>query len=57
MIRRGLMVSALALLLTGCTTQVEKAPASLPIPYAWRNSVGPSAAPEAEWWRAFHDAR
>ncbi|WP_390967179.1 efflux transporter outer membrane subunit [Pantoea agglomerans] len=55
MMRRGLMVSALALLLTGCATQVEKAPASLPIPDAWRNSVGPSAAPEAEWWRAFHD--
>ena len=55
MIRRGLLISALTLALTGCATQVEKAPASLPIPEAWRNSVGPAAAPEAEWWRAFHD--
>ncbi len=56
MMRRGLLVSALMLALTGCATQVEKAPSSLPIPAAWRNSVGPAAAPEAEWWRAFHDA-
>lgn len=56
MMRRGILVSALMLALTGCATQVEKAPSSLPIPAAWRNSVGPAAAPEAEWWRAFHDA-
>ncbi|WP_409522211.1 efflux transporter outer membrane subunit [Pantoea sp.] len=55
MMRHGLLVSALTLALTGCATQVEKAPASLPIPEAWRTSVGPTAAPEAEWWRAFHD--
>ncbi|MDE8555453.1 efflux transporter outer membrane subunit [Pantoea vagans] len=53
--RVRLLIGVMALLLTGCTTQVEKAPASLPIPDAWRNNVGPSAAPEAAWWRAFHD--
>ncbi|MGK3140927.1 efflux transporter outer membrane subunit [Pantoea sp. C2G6] len=53
--RRGLLVTALLLTLTGCATQVEKAPASLPIPGAWRGTVGPAAPPEAEWWRAFHD--
>ncbi|WP_336748084.1 efflux transporter outer membrane subunit [Pantoea vagans] len=53
--RVRLLIGVMALLLTGCATQVEKAPASLPIPDAWRNNVGPSAAPEAAWWRAFHD--
>ncbi|GME33145.1 MULTISPECIES: efflux transporter outer membrane subunit [unclassified Pantoea] len=53
--RVRLLIGVMALLLTGCATQVEKAPASLPIPDGWRNNVGPSAAPEAAWWRAFHD--
>lgn len=49
------LIAAVALLLSGCATQVEKAPASLLIPDAWRGQVGPSSAPEAAWWRAFHD--
>ncbi|MFD1803099.1 efflux transporter outer membrane subunit [Mixta tenebrionis] len=56
---RRASLPALALLLpllSGCATQVEKAPSSLPIPQQWRQKVGPSAAPEANWWRAFADA-
>ncbi|WP_343463247.1 efflux transporter outer membrane subunit [Pantoea sp.] len=45
----------IAMALTGCAQQVEKAPASLPIPPAWRQQVGPSAPPEADWWRRFGD--
>mgnify|MGYP000851859779 CR=1 FL=1 len=49
---------ALALLiplLAGCAREVDKAPSSLPIPPQWREQVGPSAAPEANWWRNFAD--
>lgn len=53
--RRLLLSSAVLITLAGCATQVEKAPSSLPIPPQWRNQVGPGAAPEAEWWRAFGD--
>ncbi|WP_312111193.1 TolC family protein, partial [Pantoea septica] len=53
--RRLLCAGLAALTLAGCATEVEKAPASLPIPPQWRNQVGPAAAPEAEWWRAFGD--
>ncbi|WP_336754982.1 efflux transporter outer membrane subunit [Pantoea sp. USHLN298] len=55
MIDRRLLIAALALTLAGCATEVEKAPSSLPIPAAWRDQVGPNAAPEAGWWRAFGD--
>lgn len=41
--------------LTGCATQVEKAPGALPIPQQWRNQVGPSSPVEAGWWRNFND--
>lgn len=51
-----LIAALLALLLSGCATEVEKAPASLPIPPQWRQQVGPLAAPEAAWWRNFGDA-
>ncbi len=50
-----LVAGVLAALLAGCSTQVEKAPASLPIPSQWREQVGPSAPPEAAWWQAFGD--
>ncbi|KTS75599.1 efflux transporter outer membrane subunit [Pantoea stewartii] len=50
-----LVAGMLAALLAGCSTQVEKAPASLPIPSQWREQVGPSAPPEAAWWQAFGD--
>lgn len=53
--RPALMAMILALTLCGCATRVEKAPASLPIPPAWRHQAGPGAAPEANWWRAFRD--
>lgn len=46
----------LAPLFAGCATHVDKAPPSLLIPDAWRNSVGPASAIEAGWWRAFNDA-
>ncbi|MEM6159743.1 efflux transporter outer membrane subunit [Erwinia sp. P6884] len=51
-----LMAGALAAILSGCATEVEKAPRSLPIPDAWRQQVGPSAPVEADWWRSFGDA-
>ncbi|WP_159378778.1 TolC family protein, partial [Mixta calida] len=54
----GRKLQTLALLiplLAGCATEVEKAPSSLPVPQQWRNQVGPAAAPEANWWRAFAD--
>ncbi|QDY41597.1 efflux transporter outer membrane subunit [Candidatus Pantoea soli] len=53
--KRLLLVPLTALMLSGCATEVEKAPASLPIPESWRQQVGPHAAPEAQWWRAFGD--
>jgi len=53
--KRILLASWVALLLVGCATEVEKAPSSLPIPDSWRQQVGPTAAPEAQWWRSFGD--
>ncbi|KOC90504.1 efflux transporter outer membrane subunit [Winslowiella iniecta] len=44
------------LALAACSTEVEKAPASLLIPAEWRNQVGPAATPEASWWQAFGDS-
>lgn len=55
MSRQTLMALLMALTLSGCATHVEKAPSSLPIPPQWRNQVGPGAAVEARWWRAFGD--
>ena len=54
-IRLTLCALMMTATLAGCATQVEKAPASLPIPAQWRNQVGPGAAPEASWWQAFND--
>ncbi|OON40748.1 transporter [Izhakiella australiensis] len=51
---RALMLT-LTLLLLGCSTEVEKAPRSLPIPLQWRDQFGPSAPVEAGWWHAFGD--
>lgn len=53
--RKTLLICLLPLLLAGCATEVERAPASLLIPTAWRGQVGPSSAVEAQWWRAFGD--
>jgi len=53
--RKTLLICLLPLLLAGCTTEVDRAPASLLIPTAWRGQVGPSSAVEAQWWRAFGD--
>ncbi|MFU9135605.1 efflux transporter outer membrane subunit [Erwinia tasmaniensis] len=55
--RWNISLSALlvAATLTGCATQVEKAPGALPIPQQWRNQVGPSSPVEAGWWRNFND--
>ena len=53
--RKTLLVCLLPLLLAGCATEVDRAPASLLIPTAWRGQVGPSSAVEAQWWRAFGD--
>jgi len=57
MMRWNISLSALlvAATLTGCATQVEKAPGALPIPQQWRNQVGPSSPVEAGWWRNFND--
>lgn len=53
---KGLFLASLmALMASGCATEVEKAPTSLPIPDSWRHQVGPSAAPEAQWWQRFGD--
>ncbi len=49
---------ALALLLAGCRIAVQAPPAStLTVPTAWRAplQVGPNAAVEKAWWRAFGD--
>lgn len=51
-----LPLSLALLLLSGCAIQVEKAPASLPIPEQWRDRTGPQAPPEAAWWRTFGDS-
>lgn len=53
--KRIVLASCVALLLGGCATEVDKAPSSLPIPNSWRQQVGPTAAPEAQWWRSFGD--
>jgi len=53
--KRLLLASLSALMLSGCATEVERAPSSLPIPESWRQQVGPHAAPEAQWWQAFGD--
>jgi NodT family efflux transporter outer membrane factor (OMF) lipoprotein len=48
----------LLLLLAGCRIPVQDRPAStLAVPAAWRAplAVGPNAAVEQEWWRAFGD--
>ena len=54
-VRKTLLTLLLASVLSGCATEVEKAPTSLLIPDGWRNQVGPAAAAEANWWRAFGD--
>lgn len=54
--RQTLLVMMMTAALAGCATQVEKAPSSLPIPAQWRSQVGPGAAVEASWWRAFNDS-
>ena len=54
--RRLLLATCVALMVSGCATQVEKAPSSLPIPESWRQQVGPHALPEAQWWQNFGDA-
>ncbi|MDW8846621.1 efflux transporter outer membrane subunit [Erwinia sp. MMLR14_017] len=51
----SLLAALLTATLSGCATEVEKAPGSLPIPQQWRNQVGPASAVEANWWRAFGD--
>ncbi|PRD15591.1 transporter [Pantoea coffeiphila] len=53
--QKALLVLLLASMLSACATQVDQAPASLPIPEGWRSQVGPGAAVEANWWRAFGD--
>ena len=53
--KRLFFASLMALMVSGCATEVEKAPTSLPIPDSWRQQVGPSAAPEAQWWQRFGD--
>ena len=53
--KRLVVISLTALALSGCATDVEKAPASLPIPDSFRQQVGPQAAPEANWWKNFGD--
>ncbi|EJL90523.1 efflux transporter outer membrane subunit [Pantoea sp. GM01] len=54
--KRSLLATVVALMVSGCATEVEKAPSSLPIPDSWRQQVGPQAAPEAQWWQNFGDA-
>lgn len=53
--RQTMLAIMMTAALAGCATQVEKAPSSLPIPAQWRSQVGPGAAVEASWWRAFND--
>jgi outer membrane protein, multidrug efflux system len=57
-VRRALVLGTLALLLAGCRIPVQDRPAStLALPAAWRAplQVGPNAAVEGDWWRAFGD--
>jgi multidrug efflux system outer membrane protein len=52
----NLVTLTLALALAGCAVATPPPPPStLDIPAAWRTGVGPGAAPEAAWWRAFGD--
>ncbi|KGT93544.1 efflux transporter outer membrane subunit [Enterobacter cancerogenus] len=53
--KRLILASLMTLMVSGCATEVEKAPSSLPIPDSWRQQVGPSAVPEAQWWQRFGD--
>lgn len=53
----SLLAALLTAMLAGCATEVDKAPASLPIPQQWRNQVGPTSPVEANWWRAFGDTQ
>jgi outer membrane protein, multidrug efflux system len=56
--RAALACGAAALLLAGCRIPVQDRPtSSLDVPAAWRTplQVGPNAAVEREWWRAFGD--
>lgn len=52
----ALTAITLAAILSGCATEVDKAPGSLPIPVAWRDKVGPASPVEADWWQGFGDA-
>jgi len=53
--RKTLLSLLLVSFLSGCATEVERAPHSLLIPEAWRNQVGPASMVEANWWQAFGD--
>jgi multidrug efflux system outer membrane protein len=56
--RVSFAAGAAALLLAGCRIPVQERPgATLEVPAAWRAplAVGPNAAVEQEWWRAFGD--
>jgi len=58
LLRCSLAAGAAALLLAGCRITVPDRPAStLEVPVAWRAplQVGPNAAVEQGWWRAFGD--
>lgn len=57
-VRASFAFGAAILLLAGCRIPVQDRPApSLEVPAAWRTplQVGPNAAVEQEWWRAFGD--
>ena len=54
--KRRPMLGACAALLAGCRIPVAPKPqATLVVPPAWRGQVGPGAAVERDWWRAFGD--
>ncbi|AHF76073.1 Type I secretion outer membrane protein [Sodalis praecaptivus] len=54
--RRTAGLALVCLLLTACGAPREPvAPSRLMIPPAWRNTVGPGAPVEANWWHAFGD--
>jgi NodT family efflux transporter outer membrane factor (OMF) lipoprotein len=57
-LRLSMAAGAVALLLAGCRIPVQERPSStLEVPAAWRapRQVGPNAAVEQAWWRAFGD--